>query len=189
MDYKEIKGKIQVPSNVGVEGFLTTIREILGRPRVQEIHVDSRGEVTYRYFVREGTEEERPLGVDFDFLLPGSIIRNGEVEEVTAGQSALATIAAMFDLVAADHFYPVAFVAGANSSFWGWYSLEVAPRTSSFLFGLPFVEDRSFESNNLFLCTTFGKGGALIDVRRSYLTRVPDRQPGYRLPDFEVDVG
>ena len=39
-DYREVSHKIDVPAGTGVEGLMHTIRELLKRPRIQEIKVE-----------------------------------------------------------------------------------------------------------------------------------------------------
>jgi hypothetical protein len=170
MSYQEQNESIEIPKGTGIEGFLRAIREILQLSRLQEIHVDARGKVSYKYFLREG-ETAKALDVEFESLMPYAIVRNGHVEEVLPrGNNAAVVIGQMFAKAALDHVYPVAWVAGANTIFWEWFdkSTGQASLVHEELFGLPFVRDRMVEDPVLLLCTAYGRNASLTDTQRSY---------------------
>ena len=171
--YVETRGEIQVPKNTGLSGFMRTIESLLGLPRLQEIKVDHQGKITYRFFALEGQTEETPK-IDFTTLMPYAIVRNAEIQELTAHASSCpVAMAQMFAHVAADRLYPVAFVTGAETDFWRWYGEELAPTTKDELFGLPFLVDRGFEANTLFLCAGYERASALIGTQKSYKLIIP----------------
>jgi hypothetical protein len=178
MKYEEKNESIEVPKGSGIDGFLLAIRQILQLPRVQSVIIDARGKVSYKYFLREG-EEALGLVLNFDELMPYAIVRNGEVEEVLpmSGNAAV-VIGQLFERAASDHVYPVAWVAGANSTFWRWFdaALEgrgVAGTHRDELFGLPFLRDRMVDDRVLLLCCAFGRRAALAETQRSYKILMP----------------
>jgi hypothetical protein len=172
MNYVEQNEAVEVPKGTGIEGFMRAIREVLQLPRVQEIHVDARGKVSYKYFLREG-ETPSELKVEFDSLMPYAIVRNGLVVEVqprAGADNAAVILGQMFARAAIDHVYPVAWVAGANTIFWRWFdeSTGQASLVHDELFGLPFVRDRMVEDPVLLLCTAYGRYASIVDTQRSY---------------------
>ena len=70
--YQQHDEEIDVPKGTGLEGFLATVRAVLKLPRVQDIRIDSRGKISYSFFLREG-EEKQLLGVNFDDLMPYAV--------------------------------------------------------------------------------------------------------------------
>ena len=80
-DYEEIKETTVVPPATGVSGFLKTVEAILKLPRVQEISINAKGEVQYRYFLKAG-EAARTIDLDLETLLPAQVIRNSRLEEL-----------------------------------------------------------------------------------------------------------
>jgi hypothetical protein len=174
-EYEEVRESVDVPKNAGVQGFLKTVEGILRLPRVQEIRIDARGKVDFRYFLREG-EQHKPLEMDFETLLPYSIIRNNKVVElVDVDPNAAVAVGQLFDLAAADHLFPVAFVGGPGSLFWQWYetttAIHLAAREE--LYGVPFLSDRALEDYVLVLCAAYTRSAALIDTQRSYKLVIP----------------
>jgi hypothetical protein len=173
--YQEVKKSVGVPKGTGIRGFLAAIEEILKLPRLQNIEVNAKGVVTYRHFVREG-EAEKPLDIDFDSLTPYAAIRNNELTELTdLPENPAEALGCMLDHAAADHMHPVAFVGGANTSFWSWYKRSTGQAFTSreTLFGLPFLTDRHIDDAALVLCSAFGQTTALIDTVRSYKLSIP----------------
>ncbi len=169
-EYTEVSETSDVPKNTGVRGFLHAIELILKLPRVQHIEVDSRGRVSYTYFIRKG-EERAPLKTDFETLKPYMAIRNCEsIDELAMPNlNAAISLGQLFDMCAVDHLFPVAFVAGAQSKFWDWAAssgLRLSSRDE--LFGLPFLTDRFVPDESLVLGAAFAKDSALIDIRKGY---------------------
>jgi hypothetical protein len=177
-EYKEVTDVIEVPKNTGVKGFLRVVEDILKRPRVQNIEIDSRGKVSYRYFARAG-EEKLPLNTNFDTLMPYMAIRNGiAVELADPSPNAPTALGQLFDMATADHLFPVAWAAGAQSRFWDWYSSSTRLTLSSReeLFGLPFLTDRSIPDETLVLGAAYARGASLVDLRKSYKIVIPQVQ-------------
>ena len=172
MAYEERNETIEVPKGTGIEGFMLAIRAVLQLPRLQTVQIDSRGKVSYKYFLREG-EESRTLELDFDALMPYAIVRNGVVSEVLPmSENAAVVIGQMFTRAAADHVYPVAWLGGANSVLWEWFLASLGPdnpvHTAEDLYGLPLLRDRMVDDQVLILCCAFSRGSSLIDTQRSY---------------------
>lgn len=170
---------IEIPKGTGTEGFVRALRAILQQPRVQEIHINSKGQVEYVRLVRPD-EQMQPLAIDFDTIRPYAIVRNGEVKEVRVPEdNAAIAISMLFRQVTMDRFYPVAFIAGANTELWRWYTrttdLEL-PATDEF-YGLPFFWDRQLEDETLILAAATARGAALIDVQRGYKISIPKGTP------------
>lgn len=175
MKYEEQNQSVEIPKGTGIEGFLRAIREILQLPRVQELHIDARGNITYKYFLREG-EAPSALDLEFESLMPYAIVRNGNVQEVVVkATNAAVVLGQMFGRAAADHMYPVAWVGGANTMFWTWFDTSMGFKTllQEELYGLPFLRDRMVEDSVLILCTAYGRRAALVDTQRSYKVLIP----------------
>lgn len=194
-DYKEVTGRVQVPPNTGLEGFLSTIKQIIRRPRVQEIVIDSRGSVSFRRFVLEGEAVEGPnnnFGVDFQDLQPWYIIRNAQLEEVLLppNPNAAVAIGYLFEKAAADKLRPLAFATGANTSLWDWYQLTTGRALPRFIvegspfFGLPVLTDRQIPDTALLLAAGYGRDAAFVDTQKSYKVEIPQ----YVLPNNDVEV-
>lgn len=191
-EYKEFTGTVSVPKNTGIDGFVHTIKEILKKPRVQNVNIDSRGKVTYTRYVSNG-EPSQSAGVDFEFLTPNYIIRNGRVEEVVVplGSSAAVVMGTLFEAVSRDNFYPIAVVGGANTRFWEWHEVTtgIALRSRKSVYGLPFLEDRHYDDSILLMCAAYDKGGAFMDTQQTYKVIMDDssRVDGRALTT-EVDI-
>ena len=183
-DYEEVTETIEIPKNVGIKGFTRAIEDILKLPRVQDIHIDARGRIEYRYYLREG-ESRRPLATDFESLTPYGVMRNGKVTELAApSKNAAVALGQLFDAAAVDHVFATAMVGGANSKFWDWYkaSTGIALLSREELCCVPFLADRMVEDHVLILCAAYSRGGALIDTQRSYKLVIPVLPPQPPLP-------
>lgn len=179
-EYDEIRESITVPKNTGRQGFLRAIEELLALPRVQEIHIDSRGKVDYRYLLRPGEQKKPALEPDFQELLPYAIIRNSDVRELTEpDENAAVAVSQLFDLASADHLIPIAFVAGPMSTFWDWYraTTSIDPLSTEELYGLPILSDRQLEDYVLVLCAGFSRNAPLSDTQKSYKLVIPKVNP------------
>lgn len=172
-EYEEVKGEVEVPKSTGITGFLETIKSVLRLPRVQDIHIDSKGKVAYRHFVREG--EARALGMNFDSLMPYAIIRNGTVLELPQPDAnAAVAIAQLFNLLARDRLHPTAFVTSPVTAFWDWYVRSVGePASRDEIFGVPLVHDRMVEDHVLLLCGAYARAGEMVDTQKSYKLVIP----------------
>jgi hypothetical protein len=178
-EYEDVSGSVEVPKNAGIRGFLKVIEDILKLPRVQSIHIDSRGNVEYRHFLREG-ESSRPVATDFESLLPYAVIRNSRVAELSgASPNAAVALCQLFNMAAVDHLFPVALVGGANTQFWSWYatSTGVTPATQDQMYGVPFLRDRLLEDHVVVLCAAYTRSSALVDTQRSYKLVIPQVTP------------
>jgi hypothetical protein len=153
MGYKQQTGEVEVPKGAGVEGFLLAIRNILKLPRVQEVHIDSRGKVTYAHFVPDDVEPAL-LSIEFETVMPYAVVRSGHVVEVTRPsiENPAVTIGCLLHGAALDHLAPVAWVTGAKPALWAWYHGGTGTgeniRGDDF-FGLPVLRDPKFEDNSL----------------------------------------
>lgn len=187
-EFKEETQSIEVPKNVGVEGFIHTVRELLRRPRLQEIRIDARGKVVYRQYVRQG--EQNNVSIEFGELAPSGVIRNTDLQEVPvrSGANAASVIGYMLDIASTDRMHPIAFVSGPGSLFGEWYchSTGMQLRSSTHVFGLPLLLDRLIPDTALILCAGYGKDAAMIDTQRAY--KVEMELVVGRPPDTTVEV-
>jgi hypothetical protein len=174
-EYEEVKGTTLVPQAAGIIGFLKTIESVLKLPRVQEININAKGEVAYRYFLKAG-EEARTLDIDLESVLPAMVIRNSKLEELTnPAVSAPVALCQLFNLVARDRLHPVAFVAGPNTCLWDWYTQTAgfAPIRKDELQGVPLLVEKTYEEQTLVLCASYTRSAALIDTQSSYKLVIP----------------
>ncbi len=176
--YVQYDETIQVPPGTGVEGFMSSLREVLKLPNVQDIHINRQGQIEYTFFLREGQQKD-VLTVNFDVLMPMAVVRNAQVQEVL-GRDASAAVAVlqMFRAAALEHLQPIAFIMGVSSPFWLWYeattSLKAERRDE--LFGLPVHVDRTCPDEALLLCTSFAKS-ELADTHKTYKIDIPQVTP------------
>jgi hypothetical protein len=160
--YQTRVNSIAVPKNTGIDGFLRTLKEILGLSRVQSISIDATGKIDYTRYVREA-ETDNPISVDYAGLDPWSIIRNGDLVEMRHPPDlpAPSIIALMFNRITREDLVPIAFATGADSDFWEWHrrtaGVELSPVGSAY--GLPLYTDRQMPDHALVLCAGFAKGG------------------------------
>lgn len=166
--YQEKTHAISVPKNTGIDGFLRTIRGILSLSRVQSINIESTGAVHYTRYVRNG-ETDDPIGVDYTGLEPWSIIRNGDLEEVTLKPNAPApsAVAYMFNRITQDSLVPIAFATGAKSEFWAWHERTAGLRLvhKSSAYGLPIYTDKHMPDHSLVLCAAYTRS-SLVECHR-----------------------
>lgn len=175
-EYEEVKESVEVPKNVGLPGFMAAIAGILKLPRVQEINIDARGKIAYRFF-RRPEEEKHALAVDFESLMPYAIIRNGKVVELAEpDENAAVALAQLLIQASIDHLFPVAFVGGAKTGVWRWLEVSTALHcpVRDELLGVPFYFDRNVEDHCLMLCAGYARGGSIADTQKSYKLVVPD---------------
>lgn len=188
---KEVTGTISVPRNTGIEGFLETIRQLLRRPRVQEIRIDARGQVSFRRWAIEGEDFEangNNFGVDLSHLKPYHIVRNAQAKEFMPDErlSAAVVVGMMFDKAAQENLSPLAFVTGAGTTLWEWYRFTTGYKQepSDTFFGLPLLRDRQIPDTVLLLCAGHGRNASFIDTQVSYKVEMPS----YTFPSTEVQV-
>lgn len=190
-ELREVTGSVTVPANTGVEGFVQTIRQLLRKPRLQEVRITGQGVVTFRRYVQDG-EEESPsnnFGVDLSALDPYAVVRNGRLEEVHPGDGVIATTAVsmLFDFADRDRMHPLAFATGADTALWDWFlrSTTYVPQARESLYGLPLLTDRQIPDTALLLCAGLSRDANFIDTRVSYKLEIP----GYSFPsEDQVDI-
>jgi hypothetical protein len=174
--YREVSETIDVPRNVGEEGFLRTVRAILRMPRVQEITINSSGRVSYRRFIKD-EEPEVNLDMDVEDLRPSYVLRNTTLVEMPlpVGMNAAVVLGTMFTAAVRDGLTPLAFVSAIDTVFWQWYWETTAVRyePSGYVYGLPLLLDKDVSPSALMLCATFGRDASLIDTQRGYKVEMP----------------
>lgn len=161
---------ITVP-NTGVDGLVHVLRGILKHPKVQSIHIDARGKITYSRYVPEGDPVEN-TGLILDTLTPGYVVQGSDVQELSLPDKADASLVLghMFAMAAEDHMQPLAFVSGANTVLWSWYhkATGIRTRATDTFFGLPVYLDRVYDDDLLLLCVGYGRDAGFADTRVSY---------------------
>lgn len=179
-EYQEVTDKLDVPKHAGVEGFLLAIRGILKMPRVTNISIDSRGQISYTRFARR-EEPRKNIQIDFDSVSPGAVIRNGQVFEIDIEpieDNAAICVAAMFHRAATDHMFPVGWVIGGASRLPTWHARTTGVKLpGETAYGLPIFRDRFIPDETLLLACAYGPGGALIDARTAYKITMPAPPP------------
>lgn len=185
MAYEEIVETLKVPPQAGVEGFITALRTILKKPKVQGIHIDRSGTVEVHRLVREGDEDD-PIALDLATLTPASVIRRvGEIIEVSNAPEdrAAKAIANAFRHMTFDHLFPIAFATGKNSTVWRWLLEDDIDFTNKKdeLYGQPLYVDEQLPSFALFLCAGFRRESALVDTHKVYKILMPE----YAEPQLE----
>jgi hypothetical protein len=184
-EYELKSDTINVPRNTGIEGFIHTVRAILKMSRVQSLHIDAAGNVTYERYVK--ADDVITFGdIGFEDLEPWHVIRNRDVEEmITFGSEPSAIIMDMFNAVALTDLVPTAFVTGAATVLEQWMSLGGRPAlVGSTLFGLPVHRDRNMPDSVLVLTAAYTRDAGLVDTQRSY--KIEMERP--ELPKTTVEV-
>lgn len=179
-EYSEVTRTVTVPANTGVQGFLRTIEEIIRRPRVQQIVIES-DKVTYKRFVSSEEEEPKNFNLDLTGLQPHHIIRNAPVEELPYPPStpAAVVVGMMLDVVSSKTLTPIAFATGADTALWRWlyYGSGLDVRTRDRLFGYKLYTDRAIPDTTLVLCAGYGYTHSLVDTRVSVKAEILDQRP------------
>ena len=179
-EYKEISESVSVPKGTGMEGYLEALRTILKKPRVQEVVLKTNGRVTYKRFALHD-EPDQEVKVDFASLMPYSIIRSNELQEIRIEPAydgdyvnAAVILGVMFKAANDDGLNPILFAGGTASKFWNWYevSTEVGIAKDS-IHGLPYAPDPEIPNETLLLCAAYSRDARLVDVRKSYKISIP----------------
>jgi hypothetical protein len=174
-EYREVIKTVEVHKGTGMHGFLKTIDSILRQPRVQEVTINTKGQVVYRRFVREDEPDEE-LNIDLSTLMPWSIIRNTTVEELTPlpRASAAVVVSQLFAAVSRDHLHPVAFAGHPMGFFWEWHGKTTSVALSrEEAYGLPYMPDDAIPKDALVLCAAYGRDARLVDTRKAYKVAIP----------------
>jgi hypothetical protein len=189
VEYREVTQTVGVPKNTGTEGFIVTVRELLKRPRIQEIVINAAGQVTYRRLVSD--DEDTPLNVDLETLTPSGVMSRSRVDELTLPPTipAAISISKMFDRFAIDQVYPIALVSGAATVFWDWFrtTSKSALHSRAYAFGLPFITDRHVPDTALLLFgSTATPRASLIDTTN--VLKLEMETSILKVPDTTVEV-
>lgn len=186
-EYKEVTDTIEVPRNTGIDGFIHTVRQLLLKPKVQEIRIDARGKITCRRFALMNDNSQNS-GVEFDGLFPSAIVRNTEINEIAVaeGANAAVVLSSLMDMVATTQLKALAFISGADTSLWEWFraSTGVNMQNRTSLLGLPLHTDRAIPDTALILTAGYGRDASLMDARSSFKIEMPH----YTYPDNDIEV-
>jgi hypothetical protein len=191
-DYKQVEETVDIPLDTGVDGFLLAIRQILLLSRVIELHINSKGKVTYKRWVRDEDEANTNLRLDFESVTPIGVIRNNNIIDVgvvDAKVSPAVAVCRLLHRIQADHMYPAVLVVGANSVFFDWFrgcGIDIQKNAERF-FGHQLMRDRFVEDDVLLVCTSFGSSGSLIDTRTTYKLLLPPREAPVRFLPGAID--
>ena len=174
MQYVEEKKTVVVPKNVGPDGFVLALKNIIKIPRVQRVEILANGTVEYTYFKREGAPGAS-LSIDFETLAPSAVVRNTQMRELELVEqdTAPVVVCRMFRAVRVEGLVPISFVTGADSAFWKWHDkagmsgLDDAPDSA---YGLPLLQDRYIPDDVLVLCAGYDRNSALVDTVMSFKT-------------------
>lgn len=175
-EYEEVTDKLDVPGTAGIEGFILAIRSVLKMPRVMNVQIDSRGQISYTRWARR-EEPRKHIEVDFETVSPAAIIRNGKLVELDVEailDNAAICVAAVFHRAATDHMFPVAWVVGRETFLPDWHyrttGVKLPPESA---YGLPVFRDRFIPDETLLLACAYGPGAAMIDARAAYKITMP----------------
>jgi len=168
-EYRKVEHTLTIPKNTGVTGFMRTVESLIKLPRVQAIHIEASGKVTWSRYVADAEEEELP-GIDFSDLQPWAVIRNKEVVELPVHTSNAALILGMMlDRATSEGLKPVAFVSGANSVFREWFADTTGYQLgSASVMGFPLYGDRHVTDTALLLCAAYTSEAPLAEMQKAY---------------------
>lgn len=177
-DYRQVERTVSVPPESGVDGFLLAIRNILSLSRVTELKVHGKCEVTYTRWVRSEDEANANLRMDFESVTPFNVIRNNEIVDygiVSDYHIPTVVLCNLIHKLAEDHFYPTAFVIGANSGFFDWLESGGVslPKNANRVLGYQLLRDRFVDDVTVLLGAAYGPGGSIIDTRVTYRLLLP----------------
>lgn len=167
--------ELEVPKNSGIEGFLATIKAILKLPAVQRVVIEPNKIVLTRLI--DPNKSNVPVELDFEGLLPYSVLRNCErIREIAPRDSVYSTLVAVMMAASKDRLYPVAFATGADTALLKWYENGTGDELDDEapLLGIPVYRDRQIEDTHLYLCAARSRGGALVDTVRAYKVQLPE---------------
>lgn len=188
MELREVTSSVDIPKNTGIEGFLITLRELLKKPRVQEIRIDARGKISYRRMVQDG--EDNALNVDLETVTPSGVMARAVVEELALPPHLPAAVALgkLFDRFAIDRVAPLAFVSGPGTIFWEWYKITTksAIHSRDHIFGLPLITDKRVPDTALLLMGTTLSSDSIIDTTN--VLKLEMETMMVRPPDTTVEV-
>lgn len=177
-EFREKTAKVNVARGAGIEVFISTIRQILQRPRVSRIIIDSKGTIEFTYASRED-ESALPLpDIDYETLAPMAVVRSSDLVQVDLGDNPNAwfAIATLFARAAADIYYPVCLIVSTGSYFWQWHKETAGVAfdpTKEEAYGYPVLSDPQVPPHALVLATAYTPNGTLLDVRRCYMVSMP----------------
>jgi len=168
-EYKKVEHTLTVPKNTGVAGFMRTVESLIRLPRVQAIHIEASGKVTWSRYVVGDEEDELP-GIDFGALEPWAVIRNKEVVELPVHTSnAALVLSMMLDRATSEGLRPITFVSGANSVFREWFADTTGYHLgSTSVMGLPLHGDRHISDTALLLCAAYASDAPLAETQKAY---------------------
>lgn len=188
MELREVSSTVEVPKNTGIEGFVVTLRELLRRPRIQEILIDAKGKVSYKRLMRD--DEPEAFNIDLETVTPSGVLGSAVIEELVLPDyiPAATTIGKMFDRFAIDQVYPIAFVSGIGTVFWEWYRVTTksALHSRNSVFGLPLLLDRKIPTTALILCGAVTPSTSLVDTARAL--KIEMETTILKPPDTTVEI-
>lgn len=173
-EYLEETEEVELPAAGGIPAYLKAFEYILNLPRVQRV-LFTLGRVEWTRYRRED-EPKAPVDMDLESVLPYSIIRSHEVQEVLvdALPHPVAALSMMFARCHMDGYIPLAFVVGSRSYLPLWYGKltgVVLPQGS--LHGYPVLADDHIDAETLIMCSGLSRRATLVDTLMSYKITLP----------------
>jgi len=175
-DYVIDTDSIDVPASGGIPAYLKVLEYIFELPRVQRVVVTLDKIEWTRY--RRADEPTTPVEIDLESVLPYSVIRSHDVQEVLIDNlpNPIAALGMLFAKVHMDGYSPILFVTGMQSILPRWYSQQTGvvlpPGT---LHGHQVLGDSHIDDETLILCAGVSRRASLVDTQMSYKITLPRR--------------
>jgi len=174
---QERKKTITVPRGMGIDGMVALFKHIVALPRVQYIHVDGQGRISYSRFVREDEQEDSyDLSDEFKNLMPSAILQFIDLREIADDDNAARAVARLIYAVTSDGLVPIAFALHPKTLFWKWHTASVGLDVSNKpdnIYGVPTRFDEMIPDTSLVLLAGYKQDTPLADARRALKIVIP----------------
>lgn len=166
---KKVTQEFELPRNAGIRSVLDLIKTVLGTPRVEELTLRA-GVATLTRWVPEEETELKPLDViSPKSLQPVFVIkRSAEIQELERPDSPAHVLCYMLHTADLEQMSPVAWCCGSLDTLKKWLSADNLRVNHGNLLGIQVFCDDELDSDQLYLCTTWGKDGDFQDTQKSY---------------------
>lgn len=174
---QERKKTVVVPRGMGIDGMVALFKHIVSLSRVQYIHVDGQGRITYARFVREDEkEDEYELSEEFKGMLPSAILQYVDLREIDEDSNAGRAIGRLIYGVTSDGLVPLAFALHPKSLFWKWHvasvGFDISSKSES-IYGVPTRFDEMIPDTSLVIMAGYKHDAPLSDTRRALKIVIP----------------
>lgn len=175
---QERKKTITVPRGMGIDGMVALFKHIVTLSRVQSVHVDAQGRITYVRIVREDEkDDEYELSDEFKAILPSFILQHVDLREIPEDTNAGRAVGRLIYGVTSDGLVPLAFVLHPASRFWKWHldsvGLDISNKNDS-IYGVPTRFDELIPDTSLVLMAGYKHDTPLADTRRALKIVIPN---------------